>query len=113
MNTDVFDPISVFICVSLWFIWSFLRSLRLVSPNPAFQFTAKLCETWTTPMRPQEIIATKRDGKALSDEQIVEFVDGVCDGSWADYQITALVMAIYIRGLNRREEYSITGAMLR
>src|SRR5436190_2557278 len=64
-------------------------------------------------MRPQEIIATKRDGKALSDEQIVAFIDGVCDGSWADYQITALVMAIFIRGLNRREEYSITGAMLR
>jgi len=64
-------------------------------------------------MRPQEIIATKRDGKALSDEQIVTFIDGVCDGSWADYQITALIMAIFIRGLNRREEYSITGAMLR
>ncbi len=63
-------------------------------------------------MRPQEIIATKRDNKALSDEQITAFVDGVCDGSWADYQITALVMAIFIRGLNRREQYSITGAML-
>lgn len=63
-------------------------------------------------MRPQEIIATKRDNKALSDEQITAFIDGVCDGSWADYQITALVMAIFIRGLNRREQYSITGAML-
>ncbi len=63
-------------------------------------------------MRPQAIIATKRDGKALSDEQISEFIDGVCDGSWADYQITALVMAIFIRGLNRREQYSLTGAML-
>ena len=63
-------------------------------------------------MRPQEIIATKRDGKALSDEQITAFIDGVCDGSWADYQIAALVMAIFIQGLNRREQYSITGAML-
>lgn len=63
-------------------------------------------------MRPQEIIATKRDGKALSDEQITAFIDGVCDGSWADYQITALVMAIFINGLNRREQYGITGAML-
>ncbi len=63
-------------------------------------------------MRPQDIIATKRDNKPLSDEQITAFVDGVCDGSWADYQITALVMAIFIRGLNRREQYSITGAML-
>ncbi len=63
-------------------------------------------------MRPQEIIATKRDGKALADEQITAFIDGVCDGTWADYQITALVMAIFIRGLNRREQYSITSAML-
>ena len=63
-------------------------------------------------MRPQEIIAIKRDGKALSDEQITAFIDGVCDGSWADYQIAALVMAIFIQGLNRREQYAITGAML-
>jgi pyrimidine-nucleoside phosphorylase len=63
-------------------------------------------------MRPQEIIAAKRDGKALSDEQITAFIDGVCDESWADYQITALIMAVFINGLNRREQYSITGAML-
>lgn len=63
-------------------------------------------------MRPQEIITTKRDNKALSDEQITSFIEGVVDGSWADYQITALMMAIFIRGLNRREQYSITGAML-
>jgi len=63
-------------------------------------------------MRPQEIITTKRDNKALSDEQITSFIDGVVDGSWADYQISALMMAIFIRGLNRREQYSITGAML-
>ena len=63
-------------------------------------------------MRPQEIIAIKRDGKALSDEQIAVFIDGVCDGTWADYQISALVMAIFIQGLNRREQYSITASML-
>ena len=63
-------------------------------------------------MRPQEIIAIKRDGKALSDVEISSFIDGVVDGSWADYQISALVMAIFIRGLNRREQYSITSAML-
>lgn len=63
-------------------------------------------------MRPQEIIATKRDGKALSDVEIAAFIDGVCDGSWADYQISALVMAIFIRGVNRREQYSLTNAML-
>ncbi len=64
-------------------------------------------------MRPQEIIATKRDGKALADDQIAAFIDGVCDGTWADYQIAALMMAMFIQGLNRREQYSITAAMLR
>ena len=63
-------------------------------------------------MRPQEIIAKKRDAKALSDAEIGIFIDGVCDGSWADYQITALVMAMFIRGLNRREQYAITSSML-
>lgn len=63
-------------------------------------------------MRPQEIIAIKRDGRALTDEQITEFIHGVVDGSWADYQIAALVMAIFINGLNRREQYSITASML-
>src|SRR5438552_3125438 len=63
-------------------------------------------------MRPQEIIAKKRDGKALSDAEIGIFVDGLCGHGWADYQITALVMAMILRGLNRREQYSITKAML-
>src|SRR5678815_2867274 len=63
-------------------------------------------------MRPQQIIAIKRDGKSLSDLEISAFIDGVCDGSWADYQITALIMAIFIRGLNRREQYAITSSML-
>ncbi|MFN0141522.1 MAG: thymidine phosphorylase [Pyrinomonadaceae bacterium] len=63
-------------------------------------------------MRPQQIIARKRDGKVLSDDDIRLFIDGVCDGSWADYQITALVMAMFINGLNRREQYSLTRSML-
>ncbi|MFM9903670.1 MAG: thymidine phosphorylase [Pyrinomonadaceae bacterium] len=63
-------------------------------------------------MRPQEIIAKKRDGKSLSDADIAVFIDGVCDGGWADYQITALVMAMFIRGLDRREQNAITKAML-
>src|SRR5687768_9536623 len=64
-------------------------------------------------MRPQEIISVKRDGKALSDEQISLFIDGVVSGGWADYQTSALIMAMFIRGLNKREQYSLTNAMLR
>lgn len=63
-------------------------------------------------MRPQEIITIKRDGKPLADEHITEFITGVCDGTWADYQTSALIMAIYINGLNRREQFKITHAML-
>jgi pyrimidine-nucleoside phosphorylase len=63
-------------------------------------------------MRPQAVIATKRDGGRLSDEQITAFIDGVTDGSWADYQITALVMAMFTRGLDGNEQTSITRAML-
>ncbi|HBR56474.1 MAG TPA: hypothetical protein DEA22_03235, partial [Blastocatellia bacterium] len=40
-------------------------------------------------MRPQEIIARKRDGGELSAVEIRSFIDGVCDQSWADYQISA------------------------
>ncbi len=63
-------------------------------------------------MRPQDIIARKRDGKALTDNEIASFVDGLTTGSWADYQITAMVMAMILRGLNRREQNSITRGML-
>src|SRR6476620_9946100 len=63
-------------------------------------------------MRPQEIIARKRDGRSLSEKHIKSFIDGVCDGGWADYQISALVMAMFIRGLNTEEQDLLTQAML-
>ena len=63
-------------------------------------------------MRPQEIIAVKRDGGVLSEGQIQAFIDGVCDGSWADYQIAALLMAMFMRGLDRGEQSALTRAML-
>ncbi len=63
-------------------------------------------------MRPQEIIAKKRDGKVLSDGEISSFIDGVCNGAWADYQISALVMAMFINGVDQREQDTITRAML-
>lgn len=63
-------------------------------------------------MRPQEIIAVKRDGGRLSDAYIEAFISGVTDGSWADYQTTALVMAMFTRGLDAGEQSAITRAML-
>lgn len=61
---------------------------------------------------PQEIIARKRDGGELSESEIGEFIDGVCNNSWADYQISALVMAMFIRGLSESEQSALTRAML-
>ena len=63
-------------------------------------------------MRPQEIIEKKRDGSELSSDEIARFITGVCDGSWADYQISALLMAIFIRGLSDVEAETLTREML-
>ena len=63
-------------------------------------------------MRPQEIIAKKRDGGELTAGEIGAFVRGVCDASWADYQISALVMAMFIRGLNEAEGEALVREML-
>lgn len=63
-------------------------------------------------MRPQEIIEKKREGEKLSAAEIKSFIDGVTGGSWADYQTTALLMAIFIRGLDADEQNALTDAML-
>ena len=63
-------------------------------------------------MRPQEIIEKKRDGNELSNDEIAEFVRGVCDETWADYQVSALVMAMFIRGLSDAESETLTREML-
>jgi pyrimidine-nucleoside phosphorylase len=63
-------------------------------------------------MRPQEIIRIKRDGGKLSRENIDEFINGVCDSSWADYQISALIMAMFVKGLDQDELDALTYAML-
>jgi pyrimidine-nucleoside phosphorylase len=64
-------------------------------------------------MFPQHIIARKRDGHALTREEIAAFVRGATDGSWADYQLSALLMAIFLRGMNAEETAHYTDAMMR
>ncbi|MGI8469406.1 MAG: thymidine phosphorylase [Pyrinomonadaceae bacterium] len=64
-------------------------------------------------MRPQEIIAKKRDGEIFSQSEIDSFINGVCDESWADYQISVFLMACFINGLNSDEQTSLTQAMLK
>jgi len=67
----------------------------------------------TDPVFPQAIIARKRDGHALTREEIAAFVRGVTTGQWADYQATALLMAIVLRGMTAEETADLTAAMMR
>jgi pyrimidine-nucleoside phosphorylase len=64
-------------------------------------------------MFPQHIIARKRDGHTLTREEIGAFVRGATDGSWADYQLSALLMAIFLRGMTPEETAHYTDAMMR
>ncbi|MDR1011043.1 MAG: thymidine phosphorylase [Opitutaceae bacterium] len=61
---------------------------------------------------PQHVIAAKRDSQKLTREEIDAFVRGATDGSWADYQLSAMLMAICIRGMDTDETAALTGAMM-
>jgi len=63
-------------------------------------------------LRPQDVIRKKRDGEQLSREEITFFIEGVTRGTIADYQISALLMAIYLNGMNDAEQEILTDAML-
>jgi pyrimidine-nucleoside phosphorylase len=64
-------------------------------------------------IRPAELIQRKRDGGELADDEIAELVLGYTRGDIPDYQLAALMMAVYFRGLSARETYALTDAMVR
>lgn len=64
-------------------------------------------------IRAVDVIRAKRNGDALSREAIDTFVAGVTDGSWPDYQASALLMAIVLRGMTAEETAWLTDAMVR
>jgi pyrimidine-nucleoside phosphorylase len=64
-------------------------------------------------MLPQWIIEKKRDGAALSGEEIREFISRYAVGDIPDYQMAALAMAIFFRGMSFDEVTVLTDAMMR
>jgi len=64
-------------------------------------------------MRAVDIIIKKRDGGALSHEEISFFVSGVTDGTWPEYQASSLLMAIVLRGMTPQETAWLTDAMVK
>ncbi|MCX7896065.1 MAG: hypothetical protein N2447_08980, partial [Thermoanaerobaculum sp.] len=58
-----------------------------------------------------EVIAKKRDGQELSREEVWHFVRGATDGSIADAQLAAMLMAICLRGASPRETQYLVEAM--
>jgi pyrimidine-nucleoside phosphorylase len=57
------------------------------------------------------LIARKRDGSALTEAEIAYLVRGLTDGSIPDYQWSALAMAIFFRGMDAAETWSLTRSM--
>lgn len=63
-------------------------------------------------MRALDIIRHKRDGRVLTRDAIEAMVEGVTRGEWPDYQTTALLMAIVLRGMSLEEAVDLTRAMV-
>ena len=64
-------------------------------------------------MRAVDLIRQKRDGGVLDRAAIDSFVSGVTDGTLPDYQTSALLMAILLRGMTPEETAALTDAMVR
>ena len=58
-----------------------------------------------------EIIEKKRDKKELSKEEIEYFIKGYTKGEIADYQASALLMAIYLNGMTNKETTNLAISM--
>ena len=64
-------------------------------------------------MRMYDLIMKKRNGKALTDQEIAFMIHGYAAGNIPDYQMSAMLMAIWFRGMNDHETAVLTDAMAR
>jgi thymidine phosphorylase len=62
-------------------------------------------------MLPQEVIRRKRDGAALSREEVKDFIAGLTSGAVSEGQVAAFAMAVFFRGMSREEAVGLTLAM--
>ncbi|MEP6755426.1 MAG: pyrimidine-nucleoside phosphorylase, partial [Chthonomonadales bacterium] len=62
-------------------------------------------------MNPVELIAAKRDGREHSRAEIDAIIAAICTGEMADYQASAWLMAVYLRGMTPAETLNLTLAM--
>ncbi len=63
-------------------------------------------------LKMQDIITKKQNGRELNEDEIDFFVKGVTDGSIPDYQISALLMAIWFKGMAEEETITLTECMV-
>src|SRR5213080_3389377 len=63
-------------------------------------------------IRPAELIERKRDGGTLSAQEWNELMLGYARDEVPDYQLSALAMAVFFRGLTPEETYDLTNAMI-
>lgn len=63
-------------------------------------------------MNPVDLIIKKRDGGSLTTDEMNFFVQGAAQDTWPDYQIAAMLMAMFLRGLNEKETTDMTLAMV-
>jgi pyrimidine-nucleoside phosphorylase len=63
-------------------------------------------------MRAVDLLRKKRDGLSLTPDEIAAFVAGATSGDWPAYQVSAMLMAIVIRGMDSTETAELTRAMI-
>src|SRR5262249_20082230 len=63
-------------------------------------------------MRAVDVIRKKRDGHPLERAEIDAFVAGATSGAWPDYQVSALLMAVVLRGMTAQATACLTAAMV-
>ena len=63
-------------------------------------------------MRMVDLIEKKRNGHVLSENEIKFFINGYINGEIPEYQVSAMLMAIYFQGMNKEEIAFLTNYML-